>query len=337
MQAIKEDIDTWIHHIERTLGGSVIGRSLERILGRTVSYSLPESEATPLPKRVKEEESTRPGRRTGKISVSVSFDDLEEETEEQEAHGGSEIFYSGPTDTEEESVTAEDTVEALRIELEDGRYAYARPLHEIPVFLPKRSDVTRRKAGNLRQSDLVIFVDGEQKRGLNEVVISRIERHPKMEESVRLTKEWVKVLQKGYVAANDDPWSLLEKLEEKGTDITSPQTVENWLRGDVIGPRNKENLRFIGEIYGNQRLTKNYVEFYKAIRRVRSVRIGLLGQMSRISLEAGVKGLSGDDGVVSEELNLYLDDFKDIITMHRVRSISEGHTVQYHQTLRLLD
>jgi hypothetical protein len=230
-------------------------------------------------------------------------------------------------------------VPALRIEFADG-FCYAEPDSRMTVFLPATDRTDDRRADGLRPEDIVIFVDGDQRRQLYEAVLERIEHHPAMGATYILVRYWQQAVREGFFRSGMTCDELLRKLQARGCQRETPQTVRSWITGQVRGPLDLEDIRRVGEVFEDEALTQEWKEIGKALRRIWGLHIALARKLNRVIAQAGLKGQRPDasEECIDRELNLYLDDFRDSVTVHRVTAISlETTPVPYVLTGRFFE
>jgi len=218
-------------------------------------------------------------------------------------------------------------VTCCKIDFEDGSQIYVKPSRKLPIFKDGKKieyqDARRAKVG-----DTIVLVRQNVKNNLAQQIIKMADRHPKMQRYKVLVNSWVMALRKGMEENNDDAWKFLRKLQEaqetEGIQkITNWFTIELWRGGYVIGPQENKNIKLIGKIYEQKFLIDNYVEIGAAISRLRGIHIKLLRKFNEMALKVGVRGIksqsSGD--VLDEEFNLHVEDFANIVTIHKIKSI----------------
>jgi len=120
----------------------------------------------------------------------------------------------------------------------------------------------------------------------------------------------------------------LRKLQARGCQRETPQTVRSWVTGQVRGPLDLEDIRRIGEVFEDEALIQEWKEIGKALRRIWGLHIALARKLNRVIVQAGLRGQRPDaaEECIDQELNLYLDDFRDSVTVHRVTAISPETT-----------
>lgn len=229
----------------------------------------------------------------------------------------SESRFEGLSITESE-------VEAVKLRLGNNRIMYVHTEKTVQVFIDYKEEVAYKKAKLLQPNDLLILINNSTSKPLTEAVINKVESHPKMIEVIAYQKSWIHYLQRGVKETGDYPAVILHKLKLLGAK--SPKTslaVSHWVNGRVIGPRDKNNIKLIGEIYKQPFLIENVDKIYAAVQRLRGIHHSLSRKLGRLIPKAGVVLEQGgeDDTLIDSDLDLYLEDFANIITIERVKGV----------------
>lgn len=225
---------------------------------------------------------------------------------------------------------AESEVEAVKLKFGDNRIMYVHAEKTVQVYIDYKEEVIYKKAKLLQPNDLLILINNSTSKSLAEAVINKVESHPKMIEVITYQKSWIHYLQRGIKETGDNPASILNKLKLKGAKSpTTPLAVSNWVNGGVIGPRDKNNIKLIGEIYNQPFLIENLDKIYAAVQRLRGIHVSLSKKLGKLIPKAGVALEQGDedDTLVDSELDLYLEDFANIITIERVKAVAGSEKV----------
>jgi len=230
-------------------------------------------------------------------------------------------------------------VPALCIEFANGS-CYAEPDSRMTVFLPATEKTDDRRADGLRPEDVVIFVDGDQRRHLYEAILERIEHHPAMGATYILVRYWQQAVREGFFRSGMKYGDFLQALEQLGSHMQTTPGVRCWVTGEVLGPGDARDIWRVGKVFNDEALTQEWKEIGKALRRIRGLHISLARKLNQMIVQAGLKGRRPDvsEECIDPELNLYLDDFRDSVTVHRVTAINPEMTpVPYVLTGRFFE
>lgn len=215
-------------------------------------------------------------------------------------------------------------VPALRIEFVDG-FCLAEPDSHMTVLLLSSNKTDERRVQGLRPEDIVIFVDSDQKRQLYESVLERIRLHPAMGATYILASYWQQAIREGFFRSNLSYDEFHRQMQELGSQIETSQAVYFWVQGWVLGPRDGEDIRRIGEVLGDQVLIKEWKEINRSVKKVRGLHLSLARKLNRVIVQAGIKSKEPEsaDECIDQDLKLYLDDFRDSISVHRIIHVSK--------------
>lgn len=215
-------------------------------------------------------------------------------------------------------------VEALSIEFGDG-FCYAEPGSPMTVFLTATRSIDSRRADGLRTGDIVVFVDGDQRRHLYEAILERIERHPAMGTTYILMRYWQQAVREGFFRSGLTYEQFLEKLRQIGSEMQTAAGVRFWVTGEVLGPSDDGDIQRVGMVFKDKVLVQEWKNIGRALKRIRGIHVSLARKLNRMIVEAGLMSQDPDasEECIDPELNLYLDDFRDSVTLHRVLTV--GH------------
>ena len=153
---------------------------------------------------------------------------------------------------------------------------------------------------------------------------------PNMILLVHTAKLWVDTINSGMKENGDDTDSLLSKLTKAGSKITSKTAVYFWKKGWVIGPKNEADIEAIARIYKNDELLGKSKEVYSAMRKIRSIRIKLISRLKLIIFKRDYTDKLFSESL-SEEWQIYPEDFIDSIRFFRVASITESSDIPIYK------
>ncbi|MFQ5905530.1 MAG: DrmE family protein [bacterium] len=290
---------------------SITGLRRSKVRSLTVR---PESEDSSAPEIVF---TTPQGATVQETELEPIFPDFltQEQGELESAEEG-----EGPESEDPELEESGEPVEALIIRLESGKTLLTKKSRYVSRYLEPTNAVDNISASRLRAGDLLVLVDESVKKSLTQIAIERVDRHPAMVEVISYQRSWVDVLCDGMERKGDTSTTLLRKLQRKGSSIQTPVAIHLWRLGVIIGPRDKQDLKRIGEIYEDDFLVDKVERIYRAVERLRSIHRKLAQRLRHLIPRAGVgwKNLGDEDLVIDRDLNLYLEDFADAVRIDRV-------------------
>jgi hypothetical protein len=215
-------------------------------------------------------------------------------------------------------------VSALRIQFTDG-FCYVEPESLVTVFLPTREQTENRRADSLRISDLILFIDGDQRRQLYETILERIRHHPAMGATYILVRYWQQAVREEFLRSRWTYDTFLRNLQHQGSQMQTTPGIRAWVSGEVLGPSDALDIQRVGAVFGDEALIQEYTNIARALRRLRGLHTSLARKLNRIIVRGGVRSRSPEasEECIDQELNLYLDDFRDSVTLHRIVAIGQ--------------
>lgn len=196
---------------------------------------------------------------------------------------------------------------------------------------PRGTEVDTRYVSSLRQGDRLLYISGQSRQSLFDLLISRIYDNPAISLHVKLVERWQEDLVNAHNARTrtDPNWSineLYEQMRVHGTRIISSQTIKNWLEGDTLRPHDPEDLRRLADIFDLKFVGDHYKRMHRAGARLHGLHSSLSRRLNTW-LHDGMPDLfstdSSYDDVVDDELGLTLRDFTSSVMVLTVADISK--------------
>lgn len=199
---------------------------------------------------------------------------------------------------------------------------------------PSGEQIDERYVRSLKIGDRVLFIHGQKKQSLYKLIISRINKNPAIEVHLKLIERWhedfINAFQykKQMTGAHKDDLldDLLCELANRGSTLTSPQTLYLWLRGFVLCPEDPEDLRRLAESLNMTFVLQYYKRIHTAARRLRGIHRRLSYRLNRWLLQKSTGIMENDEELhesIDDELGLTLQDFRDSLMVLQVFSIEK--------------
>ena len=137
-------------------------------------------------------------------------------------------------------------------------------------------------------------------------------------------KTWVHYLRQALEESGDTFIEIIRKLQEHGAKGPStPGAIFQWVNGAIIGPQDLENIRRIGIIYEKPFLVAKFGDIARAIQRLRNIHRSLARRLNKLIPQAGIEADLKDkeNTVIDKELELYLEDFANIVSIERIEAV----------------
>jgi len=264
-----------------------------------------------------------------------------------------EESYAPPTVMDEaaaerESQGAADNTwvqEALEIHLEGGLSVLLPPDETVNVILrsPGGAQVEPRYVRSLRTGDEILFIQGQRRQSLYELLVSRVHRDPGIAQYLALVRRWQDDFVRAFTEAERQgkasPESLLQELQARGSRLTSPLTIRSWSRRLVLAPNDPEDLRRIAEVLSLGFVRSYYKQIDTAGKRLKGLHINLSARLNRwlASSGAGSVAVGATDEVIDAELGLTVEDFRHSLLRVRILNVREQRGLFYRPHMGRLE
>lgn len=221
--------------------------------------------------------------------------------------------------------------EAILIGFSSGEQILLSPDEKVNVVISSKSSskTEERYPSSLRVGDHIVFIYGQRRQSLLALVISRVHRNPAVNLHVKLVERWQEDLAVAFhrKAIQDPKWNLdrvFEEMKTRGSTISDPQPLRNWLRGETLRPQDAEDLRRLADIFDLEFVREHYIRIHRAGTRLAGLHISLSQRLNRWLNHEGL-GMAADtsnrDDIIDEELGLTFQDFRDSLIVLQVKKI----------------
>ena len=176
----------------------------------------------------------------------------------------------------------------------------------------------------LRAGDRVVFVDKTVGRTLYELMQDQLTQSPTVGAAAQLVGLWHRALAEGYRRTALLPDQLLQRLQGRGSKITTSQTVKNWVRGVVLGPEDLEDVDRFAAVLAIARSDPRILQDIKrSIAGLRNTYRLFAKIVYRTILTAGSGGqLSDAEERLLEEHGLTLRDIAGAVSIETVTRVA---------------
>jgi hypothetical protein len=194
------------------------------------------------------------------------------------------------------------------------------------VSLLKNGKIDKIFIGAIRHGDKVVFIENQSRRNLYDLILTRIHNHPSLEVHLAMLKKWKEEFYLGFTIWKEDKFNhnlsdFLLTLQNKGSEINTELTVNNWVNGYVMRPHDQEDLRRIGEIIKSKFLIDNYKSVANAASRIVGIHISLSRKLNTWMEEKSKDFHRDDMELIDEELGLTFGDLRSSIKVLKVSGV----------------
>ncbi|MBA3946357.1 MAG: hypothetical protein H0X37_17570 [Herpetosiphonaceae bacterium] len=278
------------------------------------------------------------------------LDPVQELTRLFEADEDMEATEIGAEERSGSSVTADQSdmswVDSIvELQLEGGWHATFAVNDMLQVVVGKNdAHIEERYVRSLRQHDRILFIVGQRRQNLYDLIIARVHAHPAIELHLALVRRWHEELPNAYGRWKQQHGGsldgLLAALKSEGSRLMSTQTLRLWLAGQVLCPEDAGDLRRLARVLDMPFVRDNYRQIDKAARRLRGIHIALANRLNRWLQQEAVGALQigePDTSVLDKELGLTFSDFRASLLILSVESIQERKELYLRSSLGQLE
>ena len=192
----------------------------------------------------------------------------------------------------------------------------------------KGRELDERSVSSLRVNDVVLFIHGQNRQNLYELIVSRVHAHPSIALSVNLIQRWHEEITEGARKFNLTPEAIFNRMRQCGSQLQTPQAIRFWIDGQVLCPNDPLDLRRIAEILDISFIQQYYQEIARAATRLRGIHIGLSRRLNHW-LQHGAVETSPDqiDDFIDPELGITFNDFQDALRLLTVKEVRQEEGV----------
>lgn len=176
------------------------------------------------------------------------------------------------------------------------------PLYKTYYFLKEQNgEIYEDTPLNLKTGYFVVILDNDERKSLLELIIEIYDLEEDVDKHIVETWKWK--LSRFVQEQELKPSELYKLYLENGGQRVS-QTLNNWLKGSVIGPEHPQDLLIIGKMLNDEEIIENYELIEQEIRIVRKIHRNIGRKVKKIVKET-LKGKLNLSTLNFEERKLY--------------------------------
>lgn len=221
--------------------------------------------------------------------------------------------------------------DGYQLSFQDGRRLLLARDQTVNVIVRKQrgAELEERYVRAIQPGDEILFIHGQQRQSLYDLLVSRVHRDPVIAQYLALIRRWQDDLVRCFTEAERrnglTPERLLADLQKRDSSLTSPHTIRAWLRRLVLAPNDAEDLQRVAQALSMTFVATYFRQIHKAGRHLKGLHINLSARLNRwlASGDAGSVVLGEADNVVDSELGLTVEDFRHSLVRLRVAQVAE--------------
>jgi hypothetical protein len=228
-----------------------------------------------------------------------------------------------------DSPDAYEAVEAVRAYFSDGTWALLAVTGAVTRWRPNSAEPDPgSRVSDLRVGDELVFLDGDAHKDLVAKVLEVAGDVPGLMRPAAWVARWRTALLRAR--AQFGTYEALGcAMRARGCGVQT-QTVRLWVVGVTIGPDDREDVRRLGEVLGDDLLVQRYADIHDAIRTLRGAHVRLGQRLARIARHVGPAARAGriaNDELIDERSGLTAADFEDAVDVVKVVRLEPAGTV----------
>lgn len=222
---------------------------------------------------------------------------------------------------------------ALEVVFDDGSQILL-PLDDCVSAITRTSGgvkIEPRYSRSLRVGDEIMLLDGQHRRSVYDLLVSRVHSHSTISPWLNLIDRWHQDLRRAFIEAKrrrgETFEGVLTLLQAQGSTITTAASVRGWILGFTLAPSDWRDIRRLGDIL-NIAIAKQFPrEIGNAAGKLAGLHRSLSNRLNRWleSEDAGAAVVGGTEAAVDADLGLTIDDFKHSLVRGRIDSIAQVH------------
>ena len=200
------------------------------------------------------------------------------------------------------------------------------------VQLVSKTDTGRyldeRSVRSVRVNDVVMFIHGQNRQNLYELIMSRVHTHPSIALYVNLIQKWQEEIAEGASRSNLGPNEILNQMQQHGSQLQTPQAIQFWIDGRVLCPQDLLDLQRIAEILSMPFTQQYYQEIGRAATRLRGIHIALSRRLNQwLQQDAVATSPDQIDDFIDPKLGITFNDFHDALQLLTVKEIKQENGI----------
>ncbi|WP_342540032.1 DISARM system-associated protein DrmE [Heyndrickxia sp. FSL K6-6286] len=221
------------------------------------------------------------------------------------------------------SYKGENATKVILASFEDGSRMFLRPGALVQFRDISNKKIEKKYVRELKNKNEIILIDGDAREDLYKIFIQSVNRKSNTLRHYEVIQKWRHLYEDKFIFLKLDDNQLFERMKKKGWNKTTQGILKNWRSGYSFGPRDKKDIKVLGEALGIKEFIVEIDFYYNSMRYIRGERRATAKLLNKIIYYSNHK-INVEDSVLLERYNLTLDEVKEAITIKKVRNISEN-------------
>lgn len=195
---------------------------------------------------------------------------------------------------------------------------------QVVLQTPQKRKLDERSIRSLRVGDTVMFIQGQQRQNLYELIVSRIHAHPSIALYLNLIQKWQDEVIQCAKMSRLTPEEILSRMRQRGSQLQTPQAIRFWLDRGVMGPRDQEDLGRIADILDMSFVKQYKSQIVRATSRLRGIHRGLALKLNSWLQQGAVEATPEQmNELIDPDLGIAFNDFQDALRLLTVKEIEQ--------------
>ena len=235
-----------------------------------------------------------------------------------------DVFFETEDETDNRDAVVEN---ALEVRFVDGWVGTFESSAKVNVVrhTPQGNKIEACYVKALRKGDCVLYIYGQKRQSLYDLVLSRIHGHPTIEIHLVMIRQWQNEVRKAFIKWLQNGKSINDLyfvMKEKGTHLESSLALKYWIAGYTLRPRDPEDLKRIADILGMSFTQEHYRRIHAAGARIHGLHISLSRRLNSW-IQSGAVREDIQNDIIDEATGLSFTDIRDSLILLEVESIIE--------------
>jgi hypothetical protein len=237
-----------------------------------------------------------------------------------------EAIESGTTDYSvrlHKPYKGENATKVILASFEDGSRMFLRPGAVVQYRDISKKKIEKKYVRELRNKDEIILIDGDTREDLYKIFIQSVNRNSNTLKHYEVIQKWRHLYEDKFIFLKLDDNQLFGRMKKKGWNKTTQGILKNWRSGYSFGPRDKKDIKVLGDALGIKEFNDEIDFYYNSMSYIRGERRATAKLLNKLIYYSNHK-IDVEDSALLERYNLTLDEVKEAITIKKVSHISEN-------------
>lgn len=211
-------------------------------------------------------------------------------------------------------------VTGFLVYFKDNSLAFFTKNSRIQVLDKKNKRVIRKRFKDLGIKDEILFIDNDARKDIYNIFIHSIENIDINKKLYMLIERWRELYEDKFLESRMTDEKLYMKMRTIGWEKTTKSILRNWRTGYSYGPRDKEDIIFLGKVLEIPEFIDNTDSYYNAMSKVRAERRRASRILNKIIYFSNKK-IDHEEIAMIEKYNLSVEQLKESLLIKTVKKI----------------